>query len=456
MSSNLNPFFEAKSIAVVGASSKEGKTGHTILRNLINSGFQGQIYPINPKSDNILWLQAYPTITAVEAPIDLAVFTIPAAGLPNAMEEAGKVGVKAAIIITGGLGEVGQQDLEQEVMGAAKRYGIRVIGPNCQGVSYTHNNLCASWPLTTFKGPVAVISQSGTIGAALAGWAQEDGLGVSGVVSLGNKSDVDECDLLDHFAKDPHTKVIALNIEGVRDGQRFIETCLKVTAEKPVVVLKPGRTEKGKQAAASHTKSVAGDAQVFEAVCRKAHLIQAKDVTEFYDFTKALALTGPINSPQVSILTSSGGSGILAVDAAEEQGLEIFNLSLDIKKEMENKLPGHCVIRNPLDLTGDTDAERYLISAKILAKQAPGAFLLVFGDPIPGAAEVVEKIDKELLISPICCYIGGGETQKDEALKLHRSGYPVYPTPERAMNALKALYQYGKYLVEMRGVQSVC
>ena len=372
------------------------------------------------------------------------------------MEEAGEAKVRAAIIITGGLGEIGNVDLEREIMETAGRYNMRIIGPNCQGVSYTYNNMCASWPLTTFKGPIAVISQSGTIGAALAGWAQKDGIGVSGVVSLGNKSDVDECDLLDYFASDPRTKVIALNIEGVRDGKRFIETCLKVTAQKPVVVLKPGRTEKGKQAAASHTKSVAGDAQVFETVCRKTHLIQAKDTTEFYDFTKALALIGSISSPRVSILTSSGGSGILAVDAAEEQGLEIFSLSANTKKELENKLPQHCVVRNPLDLTGDTDAKRYLTSAEILAKQSPGAFLLVFGDPIPGAAEVVEKIGDELSIPPICCYIGGGDIQKDETLKLHCNGYPVYPTPERAISALKALCQYSKYLIEIRGLHSVC
>jgi len=455
VNNGLNAFFKAESIAVVGASSKEGKTGHTILKNLINSGFQGMIYPINPNSDNILWLKAYPNLKTVGRNVDLVVFTIPAHGLPEAMKEAGEMGVKAAVIITGGLGEIGNHELEQEVLNIARSYQIRVIGPNCQGISYTHNNLCASWPLTTVKGSIAIISQSGTIGAALSGWAQNEQIGISGCVSLGNKADVDECDLLEYFADDPNTSVIALNIEGVSNGARFLEVCHRVSVNKPIVVLKPGRSQKGKEAAASHTKSVAGNAEVFEAVCRRAHLIQARNTTEFFDFTKALALSQSINSTEISIITSSGGSGILAVDSAEDEGLEVIDLFPEILEELKEKLPSHCVIRNPLDLTGDSDAERFYISTEVIGKQAPGAFLLIYGDPILGAAEVTDRIAKSRKITPVCCYIGGGDVEREEVVRLQQLGYPTFPVPERAIAAIRVLYQYNRYVNETRRIQSV-
>lgn len=440
---NFDAFFYARSIAVVGASAAVGKTGYTILKNIIDAGFTGKIFPINTKADTILGFSAYKSLIDVRQPIDLAVFTIPAASLPDAMEQAGQAGIKAAVIITGGLGEVGNAELEQQVLDIAKRNGIRVIGPNCQGVTYTHNHLCASWPLTVGKGSVAIISQSGTIGAAMSGWLIGEGIGISGFVSMGNKSDIDECDLLEFFAEDPNTRVIALNIEGVRDGLRFIEVCSRISSRKPIVVLKPGRSEKGKAAAASHTKSVAGDAKVFRAVCKKAGLIEAITTQDFYDYTKALALGTPVHSPEVLVLTSSGGSGILAVDAAEAQDLYMPELTAPEHAALKSSLPGHCVVRNPLDMTGDTDAERYVTAIMGIDPERLGTALLIFGDPISGAAKAMEKISRMTRLKLVACYIGGGEVEVEETALIQRLGYPVFPTPERTIGAIKALYEYG-------------
>jgi len=446
MSRNLSVLFQAQSIAVVGASGTPGKTGYTILKNIIDAGFPGPVYPINPKAGELLGRKAYHSLEEIGAPVDLAIFTIPAPALPGAMEEAGAAGVKGAVVITGGLSEVGNTELERRVLDTAAVHGIRVIGPNCQGITSPHYGICASWPLAVGRGPIAVISQSGTIGAAVAGWLIREGIGVSATVSLGNKSDVDECDLLEYFAQDAATKAIALNIEGVRSGQRFIDTCRRVAATKPIIVLKPGRSEKGKQAAASHTKSVAGDARVFSAVCVKAGLIQADSTEGFYDAVKAFALSCPIRGNEIRMMTSSGGSGILAVDSAEDMGLDVPPLTEAEKQRLKEALPSHCVLRNPLDLTGDTDAGRYVTAAQALDPGHTGVLLLIFGDPIPGAAEAALKIKAATGQDIVCCYIGGGDVEIAETHALQRLGFPVYPTPERAVAAINALYRYGRVI----------
>ena len=443
MSNNLNAFFWAKSIAVVGASAAVGKKGYEILRNIIDAGYKEPIYPINPKAGELLGLKAYASLADISKPVDLAVFTIPAAALPGAMEQAGQAGVKAAIVITGGMGEAGNPELEQQVLDTAARFGIRVVGPNCQGIVYTPNSICASWPLLTGQGKVAIISQSGTIGAAMAGWLIDEKIGVSGFISMGNKSDVDECDLLEYFADDPDTAVIALNVEGIKDGARFIDVCSRTTAKEPIVVLKPGISEKGKEAAASHTKSVSGDAAVFTAVCRKAGIIQAFTTQDFIDFVKVLSLAQPISDPQTMIITSSGGSGILAVDEADLSGIPVPDLTDDDIAALKDVLPGHCVIRNPLDLTGDADAQRYLDAIGALGDR-PGALMLIYGDPIPEASSKTIEMSKITSQRIICCYIGGGDIQIEETALLQQNGFPVFPTPERTIKAISALYKYGK------------
>jgi acetyl coenzyme A synthetase (ADP forming)-like protein len=437
---SMDHMFNAKSVAVIGASGKPEKTGHVILKNIIDGGFRGGIYPINPKEEKILGYKCYKSVTDVPGDVDLIVVVVPARFVPKVMEEAGLKKVKGSVIISGGFREVGNVELEEQVVGTARKYGIRIIGPNCQGFNYTPNKLCATWPLITKKGPIAVISQSGTAGATLEMLAEDEQLGVSAFVALGNKSDVSEIDLIDYFSKDTETRVISLYIEGVKDGPRFMEIAKKAAQTKPVVVLKPGRTEKGKKAAESHTKSIGGMDQIFEGVCKQLGIVRANDLTEFYDYSKALGFLKKPKGNNMLIATSSGGCGIIATDTAEECGINIVDLQDSLRKRLKEILPDQCVISNPLDLTGDATAQRYRDAMEI-AIEDPNIdiFMLIFGDPIPGAFEVVKelksKTDKPIVIS----YLGGGQTEHEETEKMHKNGIPVFPTPERAVRAMKAI-----------------
>ncbi len=449
---SLDGIFKPASVAVVGASTNPDKTGHIILRNIIGGGYPGRIFPVNPGADEVLGLAAYPSVADIPGAVDLVIVVVPARAVLEVMRQAGEKGATGAIIITGGFKESGNEDLEREVVDIARSNGIRVVGPNCQGVNYTSSRLCASWPLVTGAGKMAVISQSGTVGAAISGWASADGIGISACVSLGNKADVSELDLIDYFANDPDTAVISMYVEGTGDGRKFMDACSRALKNKPVVVLRPGRSAKGRKAAESHTKSIAGSHAVFRAACKQVGVVSAGSVEELYDFSKILAMAGVrrhkgghTSSYRVAILTSSGGSGILAADCAADVGIDLPELGDDTVARLREVLPSHCVIRNPLDLTGDTSAERYgLAMAELSASEQVDAFLLIFGDPIPRASEEVARTRAHLEargsgVELAACYIGGGELGHGEVAGIHAAGVAVFPTPERAMRAIGAL-----------------
>lgn len=436
----LDRMFNADSIAVIGASNDSQKKGYEILKNIINAGYSGNIFPINLKQKEILGLKAYPGVLDIKEDIDLAVVVIPSKFVPKTMKEIGQKGIKNVIIITGGFREIGNDQIEKEMMDIVKQYGISVVGPNCQGVNYTPNNLCASWPLITKKGPLAIIAQSGTVAATFGMWAEQECLGISSLVSLGNKSGLNEIDFIKFFAKDDNTKVISLNLEGINNGNTFMNLVKKVTDKKPVVILKPGRTQRGRKAAQSHTKSISGSDVIFDGACKQIDAVRANSLTELYDYSKALALLDKPKGNKVMIITSSGGSGILATDIFEENNIEVTELNTELINELKRDLPSHCVISNPLDLTGDTDAYRYEKCIEIANRyKGIDMYLLIFGDPIPNACNVVknlkEKVDKPLIV----CYLGGGATEREELILMHQSGIPVFPTPERAAKAASIL-----------------
>ena len=440
--SSLADIFWAERVAVVGASATPGKTGYNILRNILEGGFRGQVFPVNPRGGEILGQRVYTSLSEIPGDVDLVVVVIPAAGVPAVLKEAAAKHARGAVVISGGFREAGNEELERELVRVAREGGVRIIGPNCQGLNYTPNRLCASWPLITRSGPMAVISQSGTVAAAVAGWAEEEGVGISGCVALGNRCDVNEVELAAFFADDPATRAVAVYVEGVADGRAFVEVGRRLAGKKGLVVLSPGRTEKGARAAQSHTRSLAGSHEVFRGVCRQVRAVLAEDTEQLYDFAKAFALVSRPLGPRLMVVTSSGGSGILATDVAEMSGLKVFDLEPEHRRVLADVLPPHCVISNPLDLTGDADAERY--RAAVLAARDIGVdtFLLVFGDPIPGAAEVVKflraQVPQEIFVS---C-LGGGEVGRDEAARMLAAGVPVYPTPERAVRAIAAVYRW--------------
>ncbi len=438
---DLNLLFNARSVAVVGASANPEKLGFEILNNLINMGYSGPIYPINPKADEILGRKAYPSLTAVGQPIDLIGVIVPGQLAPGVIEEAGKLGVKNAVVISGGFREIGNDDLEAALVAAAQAGGVGIIGPNCQGINYPANQLCLSWPLIKRKGGLALICQSGTIAAALGDRAEKEGIGIAGLVALGNRCDIDESDLIEFFAADPNTDAIAVYLEGVRDGGKFMEVGLRAGKKKPVLVLKGGRTERGRKAAESHTRSIAGRGEIFDAALCKVGFEKVESIDELYDCAKVLATEKKRPGRRVQVLTSSGGSGIVAVDILDDLGLDVAPLSEASRRRLAEVLPSHCVVGNPLDLTGDTPAERYREAVEALAETEPGIdlYLLIFGDPIPRATENCLELKRKVGRPIIACYIGGGEVEAVEFPKLNGAGIPTFPTPERAARAARAL-----------------
>ncbi len=417
-------------MAVVGASSNPEKMGFQIFRNIRDAGFGGEIIPVNPKGEVILGIPSVRSAADVPEGTDLAVVIIPAKAVPGAISQLGERKVRAAVVITGGFAESGEAGavLQEELARNAAQCGIRVVGPNCQGVNYPYHGLCASWPLITRRGDIAIVSQSGTVGAALIDWASEERLGFSAFVSMGNRTDVDEADLIDFFADDPHTKVIALYIEGVKDARKFLGAVRR--CRKPIVIFKAGRTERGRAAAESHTRSLAGRDEIYDAVFRQNGVHRAASLEELYDFSKALAYVPPPAGPRTLIVTSSGGSAIIATDVAEEEGFRVAPLPASLAGRLREILPSHCIVGNPLDLTGDTDAGRY----RAVLDAAEGHYdvaMTIFGDPIPGASEVVTPGRCELV-----AYLGGADVERAERLRMHEKKIAVFPTPERAMKAL--------------------
>jgi acetyltransferase len=435
--SNLDALFRPRSVAMIGASASPGKLGHDILYNLIHAGFSGPIYPVNPKADQLLGLKVYKEIASLPAPPDLAVVVIPSRMVSGAIEECGKLGVQAAVVVTGGFAEAGPdgEKLQKELADIAGRYGIRVVGPNCQGVNSPHHHLCASWPLITARGKIAFVSQSGTVGAALIDWASQDQIGFSVFVSLGNRADVDEADCIRYFNDDPDTKVIAIYMEGVKRPAHFLEALDR--AVKPVVILKAGRTARGRVAAESHTKSLAGDDAIYEAIFNKYKVHRADNLEELYDFAKALAYMEKPSGKRLLNISSSGGAAILAIDEAEKLGFENPAPSKALQQRLRAFLPAHCGVSNPIDLTGDAISDPGLYARVIAAAKSDyDTSVVIFGDPIYGASDIVTG-KGELII-----YCGGADVEREETILLHRKGIPVYPTPERGIRALYQLVRF--------------
>ncbi|MEW6388142.1 MAG: acetate--CoA ligase family protein [Thermodesulfobacteriota bacterium] len=436
--STLASIFRPQSVAVIGASTVPGKLGHDILANLKNGGFAGPLYPINPKAEEILGLPVYKSAADTPAPPELAVVVIPARLVAATLEQAAAAGVKAAVVITGGFAEAGEEGerLQDELARVVRQTGLRVIGPNCQGVNMPHHHMCASWPLITTKGKIAFASQSGTVGAAFLDLAAAEQLGVSAFVSLGNRVDVDEAEVISYFNQDPHTQVIALYLEGVKRPTYFLDALGE--AQKPVVILKAGRTARGRVAAESHTKSLAGADAVYEALFRKYQVYRADTLEDLFDYAKALAYLTPPPGRRLMLTTSSGGAAILAIDEAEKNGLEVADPSPGLKVRLRGMLPGHCAVGNPVDLTGDVIGDATLYK-KVMdeTKSEYDYQVVIFGDPIPGASQVVTPGASELVI-----FLGGADVEREERERLYEEGIPVFPTPERGIKALAQFFRF--------------
>jgi acetyltransferase len=452
---SLTAFFNPKSVAVIGASTDPRKLGYSVLENLIEGGYaaQGKIFPINLTASEILGLPAFPDVQDVPGPIDLAVIVIPYPYVPDALRTCGEKGISSVIVISAGFREAGREGLERELelIDIARHYGIRIIGPNCLGVIDTFTPLNASFSAgTPPSGPMAFMSQSGALGTAVLDISLAGRLGLSKFVSLGNKADVDEIDLLNAWCDDPHTEVIMIYSEGMSNGQEFIKTARKVTAKKPVVAIKSGVTQSGSRAVSSHTGSLAGSEQAYHAAFNQAGVLRAESMQSLFDMALALGYQPLMQGDQIAIITNAGGPGILATDALERSGLSLARFENETISSLGQYLPDAASAANPVDVLGDARADRYQFALETVVADPNVDGLLVVLTPqamteIEATAEAVGNLSKSIDKPIITSFMG--EAQVESGINiLENFGVPNYPFPERAALAFKAMSDYQKVL----------
>ncbi|MEM5804751.1 MAG: acetate--CoA ligase family protein [Candidatus Aenigmatarchaeota archaeon] len=440
--------FSPSSIAVIGASKTPDKIGYFILENLKMS-FKGDLYPINPTIDQILGLKAYPSITDVENPVDMAVIAVRAELVPAVLAECVKKKVKAAVVISAGFAEIGEREKEEELKRIAKGK-LRFLGPNCLGI-YSKELDMLFLPRKRLKrppeGPIGVITQSGAVGTVLLDVLSFEGVGVSKFVSYGNAADINETDLLEYFAKELGTRCIALYIEDLKDGRRFLELCQKLTKSKPVVALKGGKTKPGLAAVSTHIGAIAGQPEVYSAVFKQAGIIEAQTIHELFDYSKALADQPSLKDRRIAVVTNGGGFGIIAADALAKEGLEVPELSKETAKALKAVVPAYSNARNPVDLIGDSNSERYEQALQMVFKDPAISGVLccmLFQSPTLDDNIVDVLKNAKIYGKPVVVCAVGGEYSIDKMRKLEAYGIPVYPSPERAAKAMKALHAYSE------------
>lgn len=446
MSLTLDPFFSPQSVAVVGASADTSKLGYAVLFNVISHGFNGSVFPINPKADQILGRPCYASVLAVPDPIDLAVIVVPNKAVAPVLEECGQKGVRGVVVITAGFREVGSQGMamEKELIAIAQRYGMRMIGPNCLGIIDTYAPLQASFALgMPQQGTIAFMSQSGALCTSILDMALADHIGFSRFVSLGNKADLNEIDFLEAWGEDPNSRVITAYLEGITNGARFIEVARQVSKHKPVIAIKSGTTQAGSRAVSSHTGTLAGSERAYEAAFLQAGVLRAGSVQDLFDMAVAFARQPLPATSAVAVVTNAGGPGIMATDALERAGLQLASLSPESQSILRAGLPAAASVLNPVDVLGDAMADRYALATSVVADDPNVGAILVVLTPqimtqIKETAQAVAAVAKRTG-KPILTAFMGKETIGEGERILAANSLPNYPVPERAVQALAAM-----------------
>ena len=457
---SLTAFFKPASVAVIGASREPRKFGHVIFKNFVESDFKGEAYPINPQAERILGFKTYPRIQEVPGQVDLAVIAVPAPIVPSIVDECLSKKVKAAVIISGGFREVGREgeQLELKIKQKIEGSSLRIVGPNCIGI-YDPVNHVDTLFLPRYRlrrpkqGPISFISQSGAFGSAVLDWAASQDIGISKFISIGNKVDVDEVDLLNYLADDLLTRCIVVYVESIKRGREFLAASSQAVKKKPLVVLKGGITAEGARAALSHTGSLAGSAKVYEGAFRQAGIVHAETVDELFDYARTLAYQPvPKERKNVVIVTNGGGFGVISADEVSKLGLTLAEFTPETTEKLKEKLPTYAIPHNPLDLVGDADVERYRSALNTVCSDPTVGVVLVIvllqtsfieSDVVDAITEAHVTYGKPLIV----CTVGGDFTQILVKM-LEENHIPSYPTPERAVNAINALIQYGNILKE--------
>lgn len=451
---SLKPLFYPSSIAVIGVSRKEYKVGHLIFDNIRNSGFKGPFFPVNPRADEIHGIKCYPVILDIPTDIEMAVIVVPAKFVPKVMEECGEKGVKAVLIISSGFKETGIEGakLEKEVVKIAKSYGIRTVGPNCLGVINTDCPYNASFTThTPRKGNISFFSQSGALCAAILDYSVEEKIGFHKFVSLGNKADLTEVDFLEDFLKDPKTKVVTGYLEGVSEGEKFIKVASKVSKEKPIILVKSGGTDSGARAVSSHTGTLAGSQAAYDSAFKQSGIIQAHSIQDLFDYSISFTYQPLPLGRRVAIVTNAGGAGVMTSDACERNGIILSQFSSATIDRLQSFLPSAASIYNPVDVLGDSLADRYLRAADLLVlDENVDALIALLVPAAPtqiretalGLAELSKRTDKTI----IACFMGKDHVKEGVNILIENS-IPNYYFPERAVASLAAMFRYHKYLI---------
>ncbi len=468
----LDSLFRPRSVAVIGASRERGTIGAEILHNLIAHGFQGPVYPVNPKAAFVQSMPAYPSIEAVPGPVDLAVVVVPAAAAPEVLEACGRAGVRAAVVISAGFKETGEEGAAREraLLAIARRHGMRLVGPNCLGVLNTEPavRLDATFsPTYPPAGRVAFSSQSGALGLAILEYSAELNLGISHFVSVGNKADVSGNDLLEFWERDPGTDLILLYLESFGNPRRFTQIARRVGRRKPIVAVKSGRTGAGGRAAASHTGSLAGSDAAVEALCLQSGVIRTDTIEELFDVAILLAHQPVPRGGRVAIVTNAGGPGIMATDACESHGLEVVALSDETVAALRAFLPREASTRNPVDMIASAAPESFEKAVRLVASDPRvDAQLVIYVSPVVtrplevaqaivrgSAAAARDAENRGEAPKPVLTCFMGSHGVPEGLRSLHQGQIPSYAFPESAAIALARAVRYGRWRAEPEGVE---
>jgi acetyl coenzyme A synthetase (ADP forming)-like protein len=453
MAPNLDGLFRPESIAIIGASDKPEKIGFVILNNLINLGYGGKIYPVNPKHDEILELKCYKSIKEIGKKIGLAIIVTPPETVPGIIGELGEKGVKFVVIVSGGFGEVNNQDLKDRLIEICKKYKMNVVGPNCLGISYSKGNLdTIFFPIHKLRRPgyggVSLVTQSGGVGSSLMAIASSMGIGINKFVSYGNSYILDEADFINYLAEDNETKSIVVYIEGTSDGKKFMDSLVNANQKKPVIVLKAGKEGMAQDAVKSHTGAMAGSYMAYRAAFKKAKVIEAETMNELFDFISVSSQSLP-KGKRVGIISNGGGFGVMAADSVLKNGLDLPRMSDKMKREISSFLPSYASAGNPLDLVADADVERFSKSIDVFMRSDEFDMVLVsvlFQTPM-----INETLLSPLVNAghdwrkPVALVVPGGDEVEAFKKITSMNKVPTFDIPERAVVSLRSLYEYSKF-----------
>ena len=455
---NLEALFAPKSIAVIGASNRQGSVGKAVFTNILLNEYAGTVYPVNPKDHSISGVRSYPTVQDLPESVDVAVVVVPAAVVPAVTEECGKKGVKGLIIISAGFKEVGQDGaaLERQVISLAQKYSMRMVGPNCLGTINTdpevrlNASFASQMPL---EGSIAFASQSGALGEAVIDYATGEGIGFSKFVSLGNKADVSENDVLEYLRADPKTKVILLYLEDIVDGRKFVDTVSKVTEEKPIIAVKAGVSPEGAKAASSHTGALAGSDEAYNAILKQSGVLRVESIIDLFDYARAFAKQPLPRGNRVAIITNGGGPGIMATDASVRYGLQISQFSEATKNKLRAGLPKEASVNNPIDLIGDAQSDRYELALQVLEDESVDCGLVLLTPQamvdLKKVAETIATVGPRAGKTLLASILGLTDiTPAVDVLESHN--IPHYTFPESAVRALAAMAEYQRWVTRPR------